>query len=200
MSSQTLYAQWTAGPSVTVTFDANGGSGSIVPINGTPGSTITLPDQTGLIHAGFELTKWNTSATGTGISYPIGQGFKLDGSEVLYAQWSGHKLPTLFGAIGTFRIGSSSLSVALKSQIHRIAVTIRSRKYRTVDLYGYTSATGLNSLNVSLSRARARKVAAYLHAQLTHLRVTGVTILSTGEGAIAGQTGNAYSRVEVFGA
>jgi uncharacterized repeat protein (TIGR02543 family) len=199
VGSQTFYAQWTAGPSVTVTFDANGGSGSIVPINGTPGSTITLPDQSGLIHAGFQLTRWNTKATGTGTSYPIGQGFTLAGSEVLYAQWSGHKLPTLFGAIGTFKIGSSSLSAALKSQIHRIAVTIRSRKYRKVDLFGYTAATGLSSLNVSLSRARARSVATYLRSQLTLLKARGVTILSTGEGAIKGQTSSAYSRVEVFG-
>jgi uncharacterized repeat protein (TIGR02543 family) len=197
--SQTFFAQWTAGPSVTVSFDANGGSGSIVPINGTPGSTITLPDQSGLIHAGYELTKWNTSATGSGTSYPIGQGFTLAGSEVLYAQWSGHKLPTLFGAIGTFKSRSSSLSMSLKRQISRIAITIRSRKYRTIDLFGYTAATGLKSLNVSLSRDRAKNVEIYLRSQLSHFKVKGVKILSTGEGAISGQTGSAYSRVEVFG-
>jgi uncharacterized repeat protein (TIGR02543 family) len=198
-SSQTLYAQWTEGPSDTVTFNANGGSGSIDPINGTPGSTITLPDQTGLIHAGFELTHWNTSAKGSGTSYPVGQGFKLAGSVVLYAQWSGHKLATLFGAIGTFKADSSSLSSALKSQINRVAITIRSRKYLKVDLFGYTAATGLRSLNVSLSRARAHNVAIYLRSRLNVLKVRGVRIFSTGEGAITGQSGNAYSRVEVFG-
>ncbi len=199
VSSETLYAQWTAGPSVTVSFDANGGSGTIDSIDGTPGSTITLPDQTGLIHAGFKLTHWNTSATGSGTSYPVGQGFKLSGSVTLYAQWSGHKIATLFGAIGTFKAGSSILSAALKSQINRVANTIRSRKYLKVDLFGYTAATGLKSLDVSLSRARARNVASYLRSRLQHLKVRGVTILSTGEGAITGQSSNAYSRVEVFG-
>jgi uncharacterized repeat protein (TIGR02543 family) len=199
VNSETLYAQWAAGPSDTVTFDANGGSGSINPINGTPGSTITLPDQSGLIHAGFELTRWNTSATGAGTSYPVGQGFKLAGSIVLYAQWSGHKVAALFGAIGTFKRGSSSLSASLKSQINRLANTIRSRKYLKVDLFGYTGATGLRSLNVSLSRARARNVAIYLGNRLHLIRVRGVTILSNGEGAITGQSSNAYSRVEVFG-
>jgi uncharacterized repeat protein (TIGR02543 family) len=199
VNSETLYAQWAAGPSDTVTFDANGGSGSINPINGTPGSTITLPDQTGLIHAGFELTRWNTSATGAGTSYPVGQGFKLAGSIILYAQWSGHKVAALFGAIGTFKRGSSSLSPSLKSQINRLANTIRSRKYFKVDLFGYTAATGLRSLNVALSRARARNVAIYLGNRLHLIRVRGVTILSNGEGAITGQSSNAYSRVEVFG-
>ena len=198
-SSQTLYAQWTAGPSDTLTFDANGGSGSINPINGTPGSTITLPDQNGLIHPGFSLTHWNTIASGLGISYSVGQGFKLAGSMVLYAQWSGHKLSTLFGAIGTFKRGSSSLSAALKSQINRLASTIKSRKYLKVDLFGYTGVTGLRSFDVSLSRARARNAAAYLRNRLNVLRVHGVTISSAGEGAITGQLSNAYSRVEVFG-
>jgi uncharacterized repeat protein (TIGR02543 family) len=197
--SQTLYAQWTAGPSATVTFNANGGSGSIDPIVGSPGSTITLPDQTGMLEAGFELLRWNTSATGSGTSYSIGEAFKISGSEVLYAQWSGHKLATLFGAVGTFKKDSSTLSAALKKQINRIAITIKSRKYAKVDLFGYTSATGLKSLNVILSRARARNVASYLRNRLHDMKVRGVTVFSTGEGAIAGQTSNSYSRVEVFG-
>jgi uncharacterized repeat protein (TIGR02543 family) len=197
--TQTLYAQWTAGPSATVTFNANGGSGAINPIVGSPGSTITLPDQTGMLEAGFELSRWNTSATGSGTSYSVGEAFKISGSEVLYAQWSGHKLAALFGAIGTFKKDSSSLSAALKNQINRIAVTIKSRRYSKVDLFGYTSATGLKSLNVILSRTRARNVASYLRDRLNAMKVRGVTVSSTGEGAIAGQSSNAYSRVEVFG-
>jgi len=199
VSSQTLYAQWTAGLSDTVTFNANGGSGSIDPINGTPGSTITLPDQTGLIHDGYELTRWNTSATGSGTSYPVGQGYKLSGSIILYAQWSGHKLATLFSAIGTFKSKSSSLSPALKSQINRIAHTIESRRYHTVTLFGYTAATGLRSFNVALSRSRAVNAAIFLRHELNLLKVHGVAISSAGEGAIAGQSSSSYSRVEVFG-
>jgi uncharacterized repeat protein (TIGR02543 family) len=198
-NSQTLYAQWTAGPSDTLTFDANGGSGSIDPINGTPGSTITLPDQSGLIHAGFELTHWNTNAKGSGTSYPIGVGFKLAGSMILYAQWSGHKLATLFGAVGTFKSGSSSLSASLKSQVNRIALTIKARKYVKIDLFGYSATTGLKSLNISLSRDRARNVATYLINRLRDLKVHGVSISSSGQGSIAGQSSREYSRVEVFG-
>jgi len=199
VNNQTFYAQWTAGPSDTVSFDANGGSGSINPINGTPGSTITLPDQKGLIHEGFELTNWNTSAKGSGTSYPAGQGFKLAGSITLYAQWSGHKLATLFGAIGIFKSDSSSLSANLKSQINRVALTIRSRKYLKIDLFGYSAATGLKSLNVSLSRSRAINVGTYLRNRLRALKVRGVSISSSGQGSIAGQSSKAYSRVEVFG-
>ena len=198
-SSETLYAQWTAGLDDIVSFNANGGSGSINPISGTPGSTIRLPDQNGLIHEGFKLTSWNTSANGAGTSFQVGQSFNIAGSISLYAQWSGERSATLFGAIGTFRNDSSSLSPNLKSQIDRVALTIKSRKYLKIDLFGYSATTGLKSLNISLSRSRAIKVGTYLRSRLRALKVRGVRISSSGQGSIAGQSSKTYSRVEVFG-
>jgi uncharacterized repeat protein (TIGR02543 family) len=197
--AQTLFAQWILGPSDTLTFNANGGSGSVAPIVGAPGSTVTLPDSSGFILAGFLISKWNTSPKGTGTSYSFGQALRLTSSTVLYAQWKGHKPVALFGAVGAFHKNSSSLSAALKSQIDRIAATVKSKKYSKVTLYGYTAATGLASLNISLSRARAQHVASYLRSRLDALRMRGVSISFAGEGAIAGESGSAYSRVEVFG-
>ena len=159
---------------------------------------LQFPVSPGLIRAGYVLTDWNTSADGKGPT-SVGQTVTVNSSTLLYAQWSGHEPSTMVGAIGTFKSGSSSLSSALKSQINRVAITIKSRKYLKVDLFGYTATTGLRSLNVSLSRARAHNVAIYLRTRLNVLRARGVTIFSTGEGAIAGQSSNAYSRVEVFG-
>ena len=197
--AQTLFAQWVLGPSETLTFDANGGSGSVAPIVGAPGSTITLPDQTGFIMTGFLVNAWNTSPKGTGKSYSFGQALKLTSSIILYAQWKGHKSVTLFGAVGAFSRNSSSLSGALRNQIDRIAQTVKAKKYSKVTLYGYTATTGLASLNFSLSRTRAQHVANYLRSRLNVLRVKGVSISFAGEGAIAGESGSAYSRVEVFG-
>jgi hypothetical protein len=194
-----LYAQWTLTVTDTFSFSANGGSGSVATMSGLPGSTLTLPGQSGLIRAGYVLVDWNTRANGSGTSFRVGELVTVSQSTEFYAQWSGHKLATLFGAIGSFKSGSPTLSSALKSQIDRVALTIRSRKYRTVDLFGYTSTTGLQSLNVSLSRSRARNVANYLRVRLAVLKVRGVRITSVGEGAIAGQSSNSYSRVEVFG-
>jgi uncharacterized repeat protein (TIGR02543 family) len=198
-SALTLFAQWIPGPSDTLTFNANGGSGSVPPIVGAPGSTITLPDSSGFILAGFLISKWNTSPKGTGTSYSFGQALRLTGSIVLYAQWKGHKPVALFGAIGAFKKNSSTLTSALKSQINRIALTVKSKKYSIVNLYGYTATTGLASLNMSLSRARAQHVAQFLHLRLKAMRVNAVSIRSAGEGAIAGESSAAYSRVEVFG-
>jgi uncharacterized repeat protein (TIGR02543 family) len=198
-SNLVVYAQWSGVTVGTISFVANGGSGAVTPISGSIGSTITIPNQSGLLRAGFVLTDWNTSANGSGTKYLAGKTMVITESTVLYAQWSGHKLATLFGAVGTFKSGSSSLSASLKSQINRIALTIKSRKYLKVDLFGYTAATGLKSLNISISRDRARNVATYLANRLHQLKVRGVSISSSGQGSIAGQASNEYSRVEVFG-
>jgi hypothetical protein len=194
-----LFAQWTLAIVDTFSFNANGGNGSVASISAAPGSTLTVPGQTGLIRAGFVLNNWNTSAKGSGTKYLVGAHVTVTASILLYAQWSGHKFATLFSAIGAFKSNSSSLSPALKSQINRIAHTIKSRRYHTVTLFGYTASTGLRSFNVALSRSRAANAAIFLRHELNLLKVHGVAISSAGEGAIAGQSSNSYSRVEVFG-
>ena len=194
-----LYAQWTLAIVDTFSFNANGGNGSVASISEAPGSTLTVPGQTGLIRAGFVLNNWNTNANGSGTKYLVGAHVTVTASILLYAQWSGHKFATMISEIGDFKSNSSSLSPALKSQINRIALTIKSRRYHTVTLFGYTAATGLRSFNVALSRSRAANAAIFLRHELNLLKVHGVAISSAGEGAIAGQSSRAYSRVEVFG-
>jgi outer membrane protein OmpA-like peptidoglycan-associated protein len=198
-SDLNLFAQWTTKTVDTISFSANGGNGSISSISVSPGSTLTLPSQSGLIRAGFAITSWNTEANGSGAKYIVGQQMTVSESTLLYAQWSGHKPSILFGAIGTFKSNSSSLSTALKSHILRLARTIKLKQFRTITLYGYSAATGLKSLNVALSRTRAHNVGVFLRHELANLRIRGVSISSAGEGAIAGQVSNEYSRVEVFG-
>jgi hypothetical protein len=200
-SDLTLFAQWTAVPSdlITVTLSANGGSGTASSLTGDPGGLVTLPGQLGLIRSGFTLTSWNTKSNGKGVDLLIGQVLTLTKSITLYAQWKGHQPASLFGAVGSFAKNSSVLSSVLKSQVERLALTVRTKKYSTVNLYGYTATTGLASLNISLSRARAQHVAQFLRLRLNALRVKGVSIRCAGEGAIAGESSPAYSRVEVFG-
>ncbi len=108
--------------------------------------------------AGFLMSAWNTSPKGTGKSYTFGQALTLTGSTVLYAQWKGHKTVALLGAIGAFKKNSSVLSLALKAKSTESPLTVKSKKYSTVTLYGYTAATGLISLNISLSRRGLRRL------------------------------------------
>lgn len=197
-TSMTLYAQWTPVGSVQLSFSVNGGSGSLATVSGASGATVTLPGLGSAVRAGYVLTSWNTSANGSGTTYALGQSFMLNTSMTLYAQWKAHVTSILYGAVGDFGRDSMTLSAGMKGQINRLASVIKKDKYDKVTLFGYSAASGLTSIDLSLSRGRARNVAAYLRLRLKKLKVKGVLIRTAGEGSIGKNTSALYSRVEVF--
>ncbi len=198
-TSVTLYAQWGETPSIIVSFSVNGGSGSVPSIVQSGGSPVTLPGATSVIRSGYSLASWNTAANGSGTSYVDGATVTFGASTTLYAQWTADRANVLFGVVGIFPRSTTALSPGLKSQVIRLAKMIKVRDYKDVTLYGYTSATGLVSLNRSISERRALNVADFLRTSLGKLKVKGVKITAAGEGAIGGRTSSSYSRVEVFG-
>lgn len=70
----------------TITYNANGGSGSMASqtVNGTSASVGTST----FTRTGYNFTGWNTKADGSGTSYSNGQAITLTGNITLYAQWS----------------------------------------------------------------------------------------------------------------
>ena len=197
-SSMTLYAQWNSVPEIVLHFVSDGGSGSLTTLSGLLGGSVALPGSSSLVKSGYTLRSWNTAANGSGTSYALGQSVTLSTSLTLYARWAGTPTAVLYGAVGLFTKTSTQLTAALKSQIRQLATAIKAKGYKKVSLFGYTAETGLSSLDLSLSSARATSVANYLRERLSALKVKGVTILAAGEGAIARMTAAQYSRVEVF--
>ena len=87
----TLYPKWTA-ISYTLSFSANGGSGSASRRRLSYGMETTLPDS-GFRHKGYTLAGWNTAKDGTGDAYLPGQTVRdlketNKASLTLYAQWA----------------------------------------------------------------------------------------------------------------
>ena len=85
-----LYAQWSenAPAQVNVSYDANGGTGTMESITGDVGSKIVI-EQNGFARSGYTFTGWNTQADGKGTAYKPGDSFTLtDKDTVLYAQWN----------------------------------------------------------------------------------------------------------------
>ena len=90
-SETTLYAKWTAN-TYTVTFNANGGSGTISNQSFTYDIEKALTANT-FTRKGYEFTGWNTQANGSGDSYSDKESVSnlsaTDGAIVtLYAQWN----------------------------------------------------------------------------------------------------------------
>ena len=79
---------------VTVTFDANGGSGDVPSSDSyAVGSTVTLPDSV-LTQDGYTFSGWNTAADGTGVTFAPGADMTILGNGttandlILYAVWT----------------------------------------------------------------------------------------------------------------
>ena len=95
-----LYAQWSADPTYTVTYDGNGNTGGTVPTdsnNYLSGATVTVAQNTGnLAKAGFAFVGWNTRTNGKGTSYATGVTFAMaSANAILYAQWSANPTYTV---------------------------------------------------------------------------------------------------------
>jgi uncharacterized repeat protein (TIGR02543 family) len=87
----TLYAQWvdSSTPQYTVTFNANGASGSPpAPQTVNSGISITIPDKGTLVFTGKTFNGWNTLANGTGTPHAAGSSMTVNGNITLYAQWA----------------------------------------------------------------------------------------------------------------
>ena len=100
-----LYAQWSknAPAQVKVSYNANGGTGTMESITGDVGSKIVI-EQNGFARSGYTFTGWNTQADGKGTAYKPGDSFTLtDKDTVLYAQWSKNS-----GSAGTDTNGKPS--------------------------------------------------------------------------------------------
>jgi uncharacterized repeat protein (TIGR02543 family) len=70
----------------TITFDANGGSGSVDAISTYVGVANTIPSNS-LTRTGYTFNGWNTESDGSGTAYATGATITPSGDVTLYAQW-----------------------------------------------------------------------------------------------------------------
>jgi uncharacterized repeat protein (TIGR02543 family) len=85
----TLYAKWRIEVKYTVTYNANGATGTVPATQMVdPETVITLPGAGGLTSSGKTFDGWNTNAGGTGTPYVAGASYTVTANATLYAQWS----------------------------------------------------------------------------------------------------------------
>ncbi len=83
--SATLYAQWTPNPTYTVTFNSNGGTGTMLAQSGNYLQPLTANTLTKI---GATFAGWNTALNGTGTAYADQASYPFTASVTLYAQWN----------------------------------------------------------------------------------------------------------------
>jgi uncharacterized repeat protein (TIGR02543 family) len=120
-SNVTLYAQWTIN-SYTVTFNANGGTGSpsVASVSGNYNTSVTLATVGTLARTGYTFAGWNTATNGSGTDYSAGASYTVTASVTLYAKWTINSYTVTFNANG----GTGSPSVASVSGNYNTSVTL----------------------------------------------------------------------------
>ena len=101
-------------PKYTISFDANGGTGSMDDQEFTYGVSQALTSNT-FTNSGYSFTGWNTAEDGTGTAYTNGQSISnlssVDGDTItLYAQWVNDNYVAKIGANQYFTSLQSAVS------------------------------------------------------------------------------------------
>ncbi len=98
----TLYAQWTQ-VNHTVTFNSNGGTGSM---SNQVANAPTALTANAFTRTNYTFSGWNTLANGTGTAYANGATFPFTADATLYAQWTQVNHTVIFNSNG----GTGSMS------------------------------------------------------------------------------------------
>jgi uncharacterized repeat protein (TIGR02543 family) len=179
-SSATLYAQWTAN-SYTVSFNANGGTGSMVAQTYNAATALSLNSFT---RAGYTFTEWNTQANGSGSGYADGDIFEFTGPATMYAQWTANVNTVTFVSNG----GTGSMGAESSSSLAHLSANVFTRAGYTFSNWntqpggGGTSYAdgGLYGFSASIT----------LYAQWTGISYTVTFNANGGAGSMAAQTRN----------
>ncbi len=128
----TLYAQWKK--NYTLTYNANGGSGSMDSETKCEGSKVTLPKNE-FTKTNYTFTGWNTKADGSGTGYAVGTKYVMPAKDVtLYAMWTSNSTPATKVTL-TFDANGGSGSMKPQSCTKGNKITLKANSYTRT---GYT--------------------------------------------------------------
>ena len=137
-SNTTYYASYTY--TVTLSYDANGGSGAPSSQTGTAymnyaGTTIGADITISTIEptrTGWTFQNWNTESDGSGTTYSVGGTIKLSENDTLYANWKDTTLPTVTMSPngGTFTLSTlNNCKISVKLNANDIGSGLKTLQY-----------------------------------------------------------------------
>ena len=183
-SNTTLYAKWTA-KTYTVTYNTNGGTGSVSSQTKTYGVTLTLRTYSGT-KTGYNFLGWAESATATSAAYSAGGSFTKNADTTLYAVWSANSYAVTYYGNAT---GATNVPAA-QTKTHGVNLTLTTSK---PSLTGYTfskwnTAANGSGTNYSPGATYTGNANLSLYAQWTANTYTISYNANGGDGAPSSQT------------
>ena len=102
---------------VTLSFNANGGTGTMDVVSGPKDTDMQLPACTITAPAGKDFLCWNSKADGTGTRYYVGTPYQFGENQTLYAEWGeGYVLDLTATAVGA----SVAIPLGLSAQLTQL--------------------------------------------------------------------------------
>jgi uncharacterized repeat protein (TIGR02543 family) len=193
----TLYAAWTALPTYTVTYNANGATGAVPSSQiKTQDVTLVLASNSGsLAKTGYTFAGWNTAANGSGSSYAAGASYTNNAAVTLYAAWTA--LPTYTvtynangatGAVPSSQIKTQDVTLVLASNSGALAKT-------GYTFAGWNTAADGSGTNYATGASYTANAAVTLYAAWT---AVGNGVSATG-GTVTNYTQNGINyRAHIF--
>jgi uncharacterized repeat protein (TIGR02543 family) len=182
-SDVNLYAQWTIN-SYSVTFDSNGGTGSMNAQSANYNTTAALTSNA-FTRTGYTFAGWNSAPGGGGATYANAANYTFSASTTLYAQWTINSYSVTFDANG----GTGSMNA--QSASYNTTAALTSNAFARI---GYTF-TGWNTVASGVGGTAYANAANYtfttsttLYAQWTPIFAPTVTAISPSSGTTAGGT------------
>jgi uncharacterized repeat protein (TIGR02543 family) len=186
----------------TVTFDANGGTGTM---SNQSASSSTALTSNSFSRTGYTFAGWNTAANGTGTAYADGASYPFTSSTTLYAQWTANNYTVTFdanGGTGNMANQTSSSAANLTANAYtrtgytftgwNTAANGTGTAYADGASYPFTSSTTLYAQWAANNTASAASSSPTLciNTALTNIThaTTGATGIGTATGLPAGVT------------
>lgn len=165
-------------PNHTVTFNSNGGTGSMTP-QSTNGTTALTSNS--FTRVGFSFTGWNTVAVGGGTTYADGGSYTFTADVTLYAQWTA--LPTY-----TVTFNNNGGSGTMTAQSANVATALSTNTFTKVGytFVGWNTVFGGGGISYANDASYAFTSDVTLYAQWTVSAIAGTVIYVNASASVGG--------------
>jgi uncharacterized repeat protein (TIGR02543 family) len=153
------YTLTVTGAVVTVTFNANGGTGVMSPQSENEPSALS---HNSFKRAKYTFVDWNTSANGLGVSYANGTVFPFTEATELFAQWRAGKAPS---RTIKFKANGGSGSEASESNDTATAISINHFTRSGYKFVDWNTAANGSGTTFTVGATYAFKASVTLYAQ-----------------------------------
>lgn len=155
----TLHAQWVPN-SYTISYNANGGSGTTAGQTKTYGTALTLRAN-GFTKTGHSFVKWNTKADGSGTSYSAEAAYTANAAVTLYAIWT----PDTYAV--TYDANEGTGTTQAQTKTYGAALTLRANGFtrKGWDFTGWNTEADGSGTSYAAGAAYTANEAVTLYAQ-----------------------------------